>query len=150
MSIAQAAGTAAGTVIVEVDPAVGNLFTNSGLALPTGTVTLTNSSGAAVGTGTLSLVSVSGGQAAQVTITTTGTPANISYAGDNNYLPGSAAFSGGGGSASFSLSAAPTTITVPSGGSATTKINVTPAAGFTGAVKSDLCSHRHRNPGADL
>ena len=88
VSIASAAGTAAGTVVVEVDPAVGNLFLNSGLALPTGTVTLTNSSGAAVGNGTLSLVSVSGGQAAQVTITTTGTPANISYAGDDNYLPG--------------------------------------------------------------
>ena len=75
-----------------------------------------------------------GARLRQVTITTTGTPANISYAGDNNYLPGTAAFSGGGGSASFSLSAAPTTITVPSGGSATTAINVTPAAGFTGAV----------------
>jgi hypothetical protein len=134
VSIASANGTTSGTVVVEIDPAVGNLFTNSGLALPTGTVTLMNSSGTAVGTGTLALVSVSGGQAAQTTITLTGTATTISYGGDANYLSGTAAFSGGGGSASFSLSATPTTITVPSGGSATTQVKVTPAAGFTGAV----------------
>ncbi|HEV3151453.1 MAG TPA: S53 family peptidase [Acidobacteriaceae bacterium] len=134
VSIASANGSTSGTVVVEIDPVSGNLFTNSGLALPTGTVTFTNSSGATVGSGTLALVNVSGGQAAQTTITLTGAATTINYAGDGNYNSGSAAFSGGGGSASFSLSAAPTTITVPSGGSATTKISVSPAAGFTGAV----------------
>jgi hypothetical protein len=78
------------------------------------------------------VVNTSNGQAAQATITVTGTAANISYVGDGNYNSGTAAFTGGG--ALFSLSAAPTTITVPSGRSATTTISVTPAAGFTGTV----------------
>ncbi len=134
VAIASAAGTAAGSVIVEVDPAVADLFLNSGLALPTGTVTLTDSNGATVGTGTLALVTVQGGQAAQVTITTTGTAANIKYSGDGNYNTGTAPVSGGGGGAAFSLSAASATLTVPSGGSNTTTISVTPSAGFTGTV----------------
>ena len=134
VAIASAAGTAAGSVIVEVDPAVADLFLNSGLALPTGTVTLTDSNGATVGTGTLALVAVQGGQAAQVTITTTGTAANIKYSGDGNYNTGTAPVSGGGGGAAFSLSAASATLTVPSGGSSTTTISVTPSAGFTGTV----------------
>jgi hypothetical protein len=127
-------GTAAGSFVIEIDPAVGNLFLNGGLSLPTGTVTLTSSSGATVGTGTLALVNVSGGQAAQVTITPSGAFANINYGGDGNYNTGSVAFSGGGGSPSFSLSPAAPTLTVPSGGSNTTTINVTPSAGFTGTV----------------
>jgi hypothetical protein len=134
VSITSANGTTSGTVVVQVDPAVGNLFFNSGLALPTGTVTLTDSSGATVGTGTLSLVTVSGGQAEQTTITVAGTAANISYSGDGNYNAGTAAFSGGGGGAAFSLSAAPTTLTVPKGGSNTTTITITPSSGFTGTV----------------
>ncbi len=150
VSIASAAGTAAGTVVVEIDPAVGNLFLNSGLALPTGTVTLTNSSGAAVGTGTLSLVSVSGGQAAQVTITTTGTPANISYAGDGNYNSGTAAFSGGGGSASFSLSAASNDDHGAQRELSYDEDQRHPRSRFHRCCESDLRSHRHRNPGADL
>ncbi|MDQ1452511.1 MAG: hypothetical protein QOK38_2377 [Acidobacteriaceae bacterium] len=120
------------TATVEVDPVFGTLYFNSGFSLPTGTVTLTDSSGATVGTGTLNVVNTSNGQAAQATITVTGTAANISYVGDANYNSGTAAFTGGG--ALFSLSAAPTTITVPSGRSATTTISVTPAAGFTGTV----------------
>ncbi|HEY3988397.1 MAG TPA: protease pro-enzyme activation domain-containing protein [Acidobacteriaceae bacterium] len=126
--------TSGATVTVEVDPVFGTLYFNSGYSLPTGTVTLTNSSGASVGTGTLAVVNTSNGQVAQAAITTTGTATTISYPGDTNYNAGSAAFSGGGGSASFSLSAAPTTITVPSGGSASTAVSITPVAGFTGTV----------------
>jgi hypothetical protein len=134
VSIASGNGTTSGTVVVEVDPASAGLFLNSGLALPTGTVTLTNSSGASVGTGTLAVVSVSGGQAAQTTITVTGAAATISYSGDANYNSSTAAFTGGGGSASFALSAAPATLTVPSGSSASTTVSITPASGFTGTV----------------
>ncbi|HEY2001175.1 MAG TPA: protease pro-enzyme activation domain-containing protein [Acidobacteriaceae bacterium] len=127
-------GSAAGTVLVEVDPVFsGALLINSGVHLPTGTVTLTNSAGASVGSGALAVVNTANGQAAQATITVSGTAATVNYPGDTNYTASSAAFSGGGG-ALFSLSATPTTIPVPSGGSATTTISVTPAAGFTGTV----------------
>ncbi len=73
------------------------------------------------------------GQAAQTTITVTGTPANINYAGDGNYNSGTAVI-GGGGTGSFTLSGAPSTLTISSGGSGSTTMNVTPAAGFTGTV----------------
>jgi hypothetical protein len=129
MSVPSNSGT---TATIEVDPVFGTLYFNSGFTLPTGTVTLTDSSGATVGTGTLAVVNTSNGQAAQAAITVTGTAANISYIGDANYNSGTAAFTGGG--ALFTLSAAPTTITVPSGSSATTTVSVTPAAGFTGTV----------------
>jgi trimeric autotransporter adhesin len=133
-SISSANGSAAGTVLVEVDPVFsGALLINSGVQLPTGTVTLTNSAGATVGTGPLVVVNTANGQAAQATITVSGTAATVSYPGDKNYTASTAAFTGGGG-ALFSLSAAPTTITVPSGSSAMTTISVTPAAGFTGTV----------------
>ncbi len=133
VSIASATGSS-GTVVVEVDPAsIGNFDYNSGLLLPTGTVTLTSSSGATVGTGTLAVVNTSNGQAAQTTITVTGTPANINYAGDGNYNSGTAVI-GGGGTGSFTLSGAPSTLTISSGGSGSTTMNVTPAAGFTGTV----------------
>jgi hypothetical protein len=134
VSIASATGSS-GTVVVEVDPAsIGNFDFNSGLMLPTGTVTLTSSSGATVGSGTLAVVNTSNGQAAQTTITVTGTPANAGYGGDGNYNSGTAVIGGGGGSGSFTLSAAPATLTVSSGGSSSTVMNVTPAAGFTGTV----------------
>jgi hypothetical protein len=133
-SISAANGSTAGTVTVEVDPVFsGALLINSGAQFPTGTVTVKNSSGATVGTGTLSVVNTANGQAAQAAITVTGTAATISYSGDTNYTSSTAAFSGGGG-ALFTLGAAPTSITVPSGGSANTTISVTPAAGFTGTV----------------
>jgi hypothetical protein len=133
-TVAASNGSAAGTVLVEVDPVFsGALLINSGVQLPTGTVTLTNSAGATVGTGALAVVNTANGQAAQATITVSGTAATVNYPGDTNYTSSSAAFTGGG-SALFSLSAAPTTITVPSGSSATTTISVTPAAGFTGTV----------------
>ena len=128
------ATSSSGTVVVEVDPASSGLFLNSGLTLPTGTITLTNGSGAAVGTGALAVVTTANGQAAQATITLTGTPTTISYPGDTNYLPSTAAF-GGGGSGLFTLSAAPDSISVPSGGSGSTTINITPQSGFTGTVK---------------
>jgi len=133
-SISAANGSTAGTITVEVDPVFsGALLINAGTQFPTGTVTVKNSSGATVGTGTLSVVNTANGQAAQASVAITGTSATISYPGDTNYTASSAAFSGGGG-ALFSLSAAPTTISVPSGGSAMTTISVTPAAGFTGTV----------------
>jgi hypothetical protein len=133
-SISAANGSAAGTVLVEVDPVFSAAFLiNNGVQLPTGTVTLTNSAGATVGTGPLVVVNTANGQAAQATITVSGTSATVSYPGDKNYTASTAAFTGGG-SASFSLGAAPATITVPSGMSATTTISVTPAAGFTGTV----------------
>jgi hypothetical protein len=133
-TISAANGSAAGTVTVQVDPVFsGALLINNGVQLPTGTVTLTNSAGATVGSGPLAVVNTANGQIAQATITVSGTAATVSYPGDTNYTASSAAFSGGG-SALFSLSAAPTTITVPSGSSATTTISVTPVAGFTGTV----------------
>jgi hypothetical protein len=133
VSITSANGSTAGTVVVEVDPTFGNLFTNSGLSLPTGTLTLTNSSGATVGTGALALATnAQGQQVAQATITVSGTAATISYPGDTNYNSGTATF-GGGGTPTFTLGAA-TTITVPSGGSASTPVSITPQAGFSGTV----------------
>jgi subtilase family serine protease len=135
VSITSASG-ANGTVVVTVDrhvvPPFDNLFTNSGMQLPTGTVTVTDSTGAAVGSGALAVVNTAQGPAAQATITLTGAGTTISYPGDTNYNAGTA--TGGGGAGSFTLSAAPATITVPNGGSGTTKMNVTPAAGFTGTV----------------
>ncbi len=135
VSIASASGATGGTVLVEVDPVAGDLQLNSGLTLPTGVVTLTNSSGAAVGTGTLAVVTnpTTGTTAAQATVTVTGTATTISYPGDTNYNPGTAPVSGGGGSGSFTLSASPAAVTVPSGGSTTTQITITPS-GFTGTV----------------
>lgn len=137
VSIASSTGVPSGTLLVEVDRKVAaafdNLFTNSGLQLPTGTVTVKDSSGATVGTGALAVVNTTQGPAAQATITLTGAAATINYPGDANYNAGSAA-GGGGGAGSFTLSASPSTITVPDGGSNTTKMNVTPAGGFTGTV----------------
>ena len=133
VSIASATGSS-NTVLVEVDPAsIADLDYNSGLSLPTGTVTLTSSGGATVGTGTLAVVSTSNGQAAQATITVSGTPANANYGGDGNYNSGTFTI-GGGGTGSYTLSAAPSTLTLSSGGSKTTVMNVTPTAGFTGTV----------------
>ena len=136
VSITSSNGSTSGTVLVEVDrkidPAFDNLFTSSGLKLPTGTVTLTDSSGATVGSGVLAVVNTTQGPAAQATITVSGSVATISYPGDTNYNPGTA--TGGGGSGSFTLSAAPATITVSKGGSGTTSMKVTPASGFTGTV----------------
>ncbi|HEY3835454.1 MAG TPA: protease pro-enzyme activation domain-containing protein [Bryobacteraceae bacterium] len=122
-------GGTAGNVVVEVDPVGGQFFFNGGLLLPTGTVTLTDSKGAALGSGPLTLVNTSNGQVAQATVPVSGTPANATYPGDTNYASGSAAFS-----AAFSLSASPTTVTVPSGGSGSTTVSITPGAGFTGTV----------------
>ena len=124
-----------GNIVVEVDPAsIGGNFFSSGFKLPTGTVTLTGSGGATVGTGTLTLGTNSQGQqVAQATITPTGAPAKANYGGDTNYNTGSVVVSGGGGNASFSLTSTPATVTVPSGGSNTTSITVTPAS-FTGTV----------------
>jgi hypothetical protein len=137
VAITSANGTAAGTLLVEVDPnfaaAYSNLFTNSGLKLPTGTVTVTSSSGATVGTGTLAVVQTTNGPAAQATITLTGAAATISYPGDTNYIAGTAATSGGGGGGSFTLSASPTTLPISQGASGTSSISVTPAS-FTGTV----------------
>src|ERR1700733_13874770 len=133
-SVSAANGSAAGTVTVEVDPVFSAAFLiNNGVQLPTGTVTLTNSAGATVGSGPLAVVNTANGQAAQATVTVSGTAATVNYPGDTNYTASTAAFTGGGG-ALFSLSAAPGTITVPSGSSAMTTISVTPAAGFTGTV----------------
>ena len=136
VSIAAANGTTSGTVLVEVDPAAGDLQLNSGLTLPTGVVTLTNSSGAVVGTGTLAVVTNPTTQttAAQTTITVTGSATTINYPGDTNYNSGTAAFTPSGGGGTFTLSAAPAAITVPSGGSKTTQINITPQSGFAGTV----------------
>jgi hypothetical protein len=87
-----------------------------------------------VGTGTLALGTDSQGQqAAQANVTLTGTAANISYSGDTNYKAGTAAFTGGGGTASFSLGSTPTTVTVKQGGSVTSSISVKPS-NFTGTV----------------
>jgi hypothetical protein len=133
VSISSANGSTAGTVLVEVDPTFSNLFSNSGLTLPTGTITLTNSAGATVGTGALSVVNTSNGTAAQATITVSGTAATVSYPGDTNYNSSTATF-GGGGSASFTLTSAPTAVTVPSGGSASTTVSITPQGGFSGTV----------------
>jgi hypothetical protein len=104
--------------------------------LPTGVVTLTNSSGAVVGTGTLAVVTNPTTQttAAQTTITVTGSATTINYPGDTNYNSGTAAFTPSGGGGTFTLSAAPAAITVPSGGSKTTQINITPQSGFAGTV----------------
>jgi hypothetical protein len=137
VSITSGNGSTSGTLVVEVDrkidPAFNDLFTNSGLKLPTGTVTVKDSTGATVGSGALAVVNTTQGPAAQATITLTGTAATISYPGDTNYNAGTAT-GGGGGSGSFTLSASPATITVPKGGSGTTMMKVTPAAGFTGTV----------------
>ncbi|MFL6426982.1 MAG: protease pro-enzyme activation domain-containing protein [Acidobacteriaceae bacterium] len=133
VTIASANGSTSATAVVEIDPADNGLFFNGGVVLPTGTVTLTNASGATVGTGTLAVVNTSNGQAAQATITVTGTATTVSYPGDTNYNSGTAAFTGGGG-ASFSLSSAPASITIPSGGSAGTTISITPQGGFSGKV----------------
>ncbi|HEY1411698.1 MAG TPA: hypothetical protein VGF36_06125 [Rhodopila sp.] len=120
-----------------MDPVFGDLYFNSGVTLPTGTITLTNSSGATVGTGALTLVTnTQGQQVAQATVTVSGTAASINYPGDTNYNSGTATF-GGGGTPTFTLGAAPTTITVPSGGSGTTTVSITPQAGFSGTY---LCA----------
>jgi hypothetical protein len=122
--------SSAGNAVIQVDPAsIGNFFYSSGLALPTGTVALTNTAGTTVGTGTLAVTS--DGQHAQATITLTGTPANISYAGDTNYKAGTASFTPSG---SFAVSASPTSLSLSSGGSQTTTVSVTPSSGFTGTV----------------
>ncbi|HEX6495302.1 MAG TPA: protease pro-enzyme activation domain-containing protein, partial [Acidobacteriaceae bacterium] len=134
VTIASSNGSTSGTAVVEVDPSDNGLFTNGGLTLPTGTVTLLDSAGASVGTGALTVVNTANGQAAQATITATGAAATVSYPGDTNYNAGTAAFTGGGGSPSFSLSSAPASITIPSGGSAGTTISITPQAGFSGTV----------------
>jgi hypothetical protein len=138
VSVTGTTGSTSSTVVVQVDPVAGDLYFAGGFLLPTGTVTLTSSSGATVGTGTLVVgTDAQGQQTSQVTITESGTPANISYAGDGNYNPGTAAFTpggGGGGGGSFSLSASPSTLTISSGGSGSTTMNITPASGFTGAV----------------
>ena len=141
VAITSANGSTSGTLVVTVARTVAaafdNLFTNSGLQLPTGTVTVTDSSGAPVGSGALAVVMVNTPQGqvpeAQATITLTGAAATIHYPGDTNYNGGTAT-GGGGGAGSFTLSASPSTITVPDGGSNTTKMNVTPAGGFTGTV----------------
>jgi hypothetical protein len=134
VTIASANGSTSATAVVEIDPADNGLFFNSGVALPTGTVTLLNSAGASVGTGTLSNVNTVNGEAAQATITVSGTATTVSYPGDTNYNAGTAAFTGGGGGASFTLSSAPASITIPGGGSAGTTISITPQAGFSGTV----------------
>jgi hypothetical protein len=135
VSILSGDGSTTGTAIVEVDPASSTYFISPGTVLPTGTVTLTSSSGATVGTGTLAVVDVISGQAAQATITLTGTPTNISYSGDANYAAGTGAFTpGGGGAGSFVLSASPQTVTIARGSSGTTTLSITPQSGFSGTV----------------
>ena len=139
VTISAANGSTANTAVVEVDPgSIGDLFFSSGFLLPTGAVTLTSSGGATVGTGTLAVVNTSNGQAAQATITLSGTPANISYAGDGNYNPGTASFTPSTGA--FSLSAAPPSITLSSGGSQQTTMSITPSSGFTGTVNLSCSS----------
>ena len=136
VSFPPATVNASGTVVVEVEPVFGALDFNSGLSVPTGTVTLTNSSGATVGTGALAPGTdpTTGAPTGLATITVSGTAATINYPGDTNYNAGTAAFSGGGGTGLFTLSAAPTTVTVPRGGSGSTVINITPQSGFSGTV----------------
>ncbi len=134
VTIASANGNTSATAVVEIDAADNGLFFNGGVTLPTGTVTLLNSAGASVGTGTLAVVNTANGNAAQATITVTGTATTVSYPGDTNYNSGTAAFTGGGGGASFTLSSAPASITIPGGGSAGTTISITPQGGFSGTV----------------
>jgi trimeric autotransporter adhesin len=148
-SITAANGSTGGTIIVQVNPILSTtLELNPGTQLPSGGVTVKNSSGATAGTGTLAAVQTAQGTVSAATVTLDPTALasgantlSISYAGDTNYngttlasfvynfTPG-----GGGGSGTFTLSAAPPTITVPAGGSNHTTMNVTPASGFTGTV----------------
>jgi trimeric autotransporter adhesin len=135
VTISAANGSTSTTVVVQVAPAaISGFYSSSGLLLPSGTVTLTNSSGATVGTGTLANITnpVTNTAIAQATITVSGTATTVSYAGDTNYNAGSASFTPSTGS--FTLSAAPSTVSISSGGSGTTTMNITPASGFTGTV----------------
>jgi hypothetical protein len=125
-----------GTLLVEVDPSNPEYFTNAGAALPSGKVTVINSSGATVGTGTLAVVAVQGGQAAQATIPLSSSSSSgltIQYGGDANYNANSAPFVSGSGATGFVVSASPDIVSVTSGSSGTSSVNITPQ-GFSGAV----------------
>jgi hypothetical protein len=145
-SMAAANGSANGTLAVEVDPVFGNLLLNNGTALPSGTVTVKTSTGTAIGTGVLAAVQTQQGVASGATVTLDvtklGVGANnltVNYPGDGNYTGSALAnfnynYTPGGGTSLFTLSAAPSTITVPSGGSASTTMNIAPQGGFKGTV----------------
>ena len=131
-----------GTLLVEVDPNNGSFsssatyYANSGAALPTGKVTVTNSSGSTVGTGTLANVTIQGVQYAQATVTLTTSSTSgltINYAGDGNYSGNSAGFVSGTGSAFFVVSASPSIVSVTSGSTGSSAVSLTPQS-FSGTV----------------
>lgn len=103
---------------------------SAGIAVPTGSVSVTASTGEACGPVTL----VSGAGSCSITFTTAGVrTVTASYSGSNNFL-GSASATVNQTAGDFSITATPSAQTISSGHQAFYTITLTPINGLTGTV----------------